>query len=79
MPATKGEKGPKYGFKVFFDEVDVMQLKKGKRAIKRAKRVLEDSLVQEKAKRMLIEEKCRVFTLLVRVKWNLLNPTKGNN
>ena len=56
---SKLETGPWYQFKVYYNEVDVHQLKNDKNQIRGEKRVSEESLVQEKAKRLGIDEKAR--------------------
>ena len=53
------ETGPRYQFKVYYNEVDVHQLKDENSQLRREKRKLEESLVQEKAKRLRVDEKAR--------------------
>jgi len=55
----KLDMGPRYQFKVFYNEVDAIQLKNENTQLRGEKRVLEESLVQEKAKRLRIDEKAR--------------------
>ena len=56
---TKLKMGPRYQFKVYYNEVDVVQLKNENSQLRGEKRVLEESLVQEKAKRLRVDEKAR--------------------
>ena len=51
------EAGPRYRFKVYYNEVDVHQLKDENSQLRGEKRKLEESLVQEKAKRLKKPEK----------------------
>ena len=53
------ETGPRYRFKVYYNEVDVHQLKDENSQLRGEKRKLEESLVQEKAKRLRVDEKAR--------------------
>ena len=53
------EAGPRYRFKVYYKEVDVHQLKDENSQFRGEKRKLEESLVQEKAKRLRVDEKAR--------------------
>ena len=54
---TKLRTGPCYSFKVYYNEVDVVQLKNESSKLRGEKRVLEESLVQEKAKRLRVDKK----------------------
>ena len=56
---NKFETGPRYQFKVYYDEVDVHQLKNKNNRLRGEKRALEESLVQEEAKRLRVDEKAR--------------------
>ena len=56
---SKLETGPPYRFKVYYNEVDVHQLKDENSQLRGEKRKLEESLVQEKAKRLRVDEKAR--------------------
>ncbi|CAH3115052.1 unnamed protein product [Pocillopora meandrina] len=57
--AVKKATGPRYRFKVYYNEVDVHQLKDENSQLRGEKRKLEESLVQEKAKRLRVDEKAR--------------------
>lgn len=56
---TKLRTGPSYQFKVYYNEVDVVQLKNENSKLRGEKRVLEESLVQETAKRLRVDEKAQ--------------------
>ena len=53
------ETGPRYRFKVYYNEVDVHQLKDENSQLRGEKIKLEESLVQEKAKRLRVDKKAR--------------------
>ncbi|RMX37378.1 hypothetical protein pdam_00026038, partial [Pocillopora damicornis] len=53
------ETGPRYRFRVSYNEVDVHQLKDENSQLRREKIKLEESLVQEKAKRLRVDKKAR--------------------
>ena len=50
------ETGPRYRFKVYYNEVDVHQLKDENSQLRGEKIKLEESLVQEKAKRLRVDK-----------------------
>ena len=56
---TKLRTGPCYSFKVYYNEVDVVQLKNENSKLRGEKRVLEESLLQEKAKRLRVDKKAQ--------------------
>ena len=56
---NKLETGPRYQFKVYYNEVDVHELKNENNRLGGEKRALEESLVQEEAKRLRVDEKAR--------------------
>ena len=56
---SKLETGPRYRFKVYYNEVDVHQLKDENSQLRGEKRKLEESLVQENSKRLRVDEKAR--------------------
>ena len=53
------ETGPRYRFKVYYNEVDVHQLKDENSQLRGEKIKLEESLVQEKAKRLRVDKNAR--------------------
>ena len=53
------ETGPRYRFKVYYNEVDVHQLKDENSQLRGEKIKLEESLLQEKAKRLRVDKKSR--------------------
>ena len=54
---NKWKTGPKYSFKVFYNEVDVIKLKSQYEALQGEKRELEDAVTEETVKRRRLEEK----------------------
>ena len=54
---NKWKTGPKYRFKVFYNEVDVIKLKSQCEALQGEKRELEDAVTEETVKRIRLEEK----------------------
>ena len=56
---TKLRTGPCYQFKVYYNKVDVVQLKNENSKLRGEKRVLKESLVQETAKRLRIDKKAQ--------------------
>ena len=53
------ETGPRYRFKVYYNEVDVHQLKDENSQLRGEKIKSEESLVQEKAKRLRVDKNAR--------------------
>ena len=65
---TKLRTGPCYQFKVYYNEVDVVQLKNENSKLRGEKRVLEESLVQETAKRLRVDKKAKKLSIKLRRK-----------
>ena len=56
---TKLGTGPRYQFKVYYNKVNVVQLKNENSKLRGEIRVVEESLVQEKAKRTRVDKTAR--------------------
>ena len=56
---TNWRMGPSYQFKVYYNEVDVVQLKNENSKLRGEKRVLEEALVQETAKQLRVDKKAQ--------------------
>ena len=65
---TKLRTGRCYSFKVYYNEVDVVQLKDENSKLRGEKRVLEESLVQETAKRLQGDKKPKKLSRKLRKK-----------